>query len=276
MNESKRDQLNPRWFVPGDLNGFFGLVVDNLSILGFIAAALIGIFGIAGRDRVRSHVPRHRVRRAGRQPASTPDGAAPRRAHRARRRHRDAARPRCADQHRHGAAGARSRVRRLHAAGTRCAGRGDRHLAARHGVAGGDGRAQVRAVLRRRRDHATGAARGVARCDRRYGAGAAGVPASGGDAARAGGRLRGAGPAAVRAGRARVALPVARARRAAGVRRRHGSVLRTRRSPAARPTSRWPEATPLRTGAAVADPRLHRRPAGDACRTCRCCCRSAC
>ena len=29
-----------RWFVPGDLNGFFGLVVDNLSILGFIAAAL--------------------------------------------------------------------------------------------------------------------------------------------------------------------------------------------------------------------------------------------
>ena len=35
----------PRWFVSGDLNGFFGLVVDNLSILGFIAAALIGIFG---------------------------------------------------------------------------------------------------------------------------------------------------------------------------------------------------------------------------------------
>ncbi|MCD9030623.1 hypothetical protein LDO32_02600 [Luteimonas sp. Y-2-2-4F] len=36
----------PRWFVPGDLNGFFGLVVDNLSILGFIAAALIGLFGV--------------------------------------------------------------------------------------------------------------------------------------------------------------------------------------------------------------------------------------
>ncbi|MFD1297559.1 hypothetical protein ACFQ4Q_13050 [Lysobacter gummosus] len=33
------------WFVAGDLNGFFGLVVDNLSILGFISAALIGIFG---------------------------------------------------------------------------------------------------------------------------------------------------------------------------------------------------------------------------------------
>ncbi|RNF84243.1 hypothetical protein [Montanilutibacter psychrotolerans] len=36
---------SPRWFVAGDINGFFGLVVDNLSILGFIAAALVGIFG---------------------------------------------------------------------------------------------------------------------------------------------------------------------------------------------------------------------------------------
>jgi AGZA family xanthine/uracil permease-like MFS transporter len=34
-----------RWIAPGDINGFFGLVVDNLSILGFLAAALIGIFG---------------------------------------------------------------------------------------------------------------------------------------------------------------------------------------------------------------------------------------
>ena len=33
------------WFIAGDLNGFFGLVVDNLSILGFIAMALLGIFG---------------------------------------------------------------------------------------------------------------------------------------------------------------------------------------------------------------------------------------
>src|SRR5690606_39957647 len=36
--------LRPRWFVVGDFNGFFGLVVDNLSILGFIAMALVGIF----------------------------------------------------------------------------------------------------------------------------------------------------------------------------------------------------------------------------------------
>lgn len=41
MNSST---TRPRWFVAGDFNGFFGLVVDNLSILGFISAALIGIF----------------------------------------------------------------------------------------------------------------------------------------------------------------------------------------------------------------------------------------
>jgi len=34
-----------RWLSTGDLNGFLGLVVDNLSIMGFIAGALIGIFG---------------------------------------------------------------------------------------------------------------------------------------------------------------------------------------------------------------------------------------
>lgn len=35
----------PHWFSPGDLNGFLGLVVDNLSIMAFLATALIGIFG---------------------------------------------------------------------------------------------------------------------------------------------------------------------------------------------------------------------------------------
>src|SRR6187402_2209864 len=33
-----------RFFSSGDLNGLLGLVVDNLSIMAFIAAALIGIF----------------------------------------------------------------------------------------------------------------------------------------------------------------------------------------------------------------------------------------
>ena len=45
MTTLHTSQPRPRWFVTGDLNGFFGLVVDNLSILGFIAMALIGIFG---------------------------------------------------------------------------------------------------------------------------------------------------------------------------------------------------------------------------------------
>jgi len=41
---SSQSPERPRWFVAGDLNGFFGLVVDNLSILGFIAMALVGMF----------------------------------------------------------------------------------------------------------------------------------------------------------------------------------------------------------------------------------------
>ena len=43
MNTDARRRL--RWIAAGDLNGFFGLVVDNLSILGFLSAALIGLFG---------------------------------------------------------------------------------------------------------------------------------------------------------------------------------------------------------------------------------------
>ena len=31
--------------VAGDVNGFFGLVVDNLTILAFLATTLVGVFG---------------------------------------------------------------------------------------------------------------------------------------------------------------------------------------------------------------------------------------
>ncbi|HEX7814728.1 hypothetical protein [Dyella sp.] len=37
--------MHRRWLTPGDLNGFLGLVVDNLSIMAFLSTALIGIFG---------------------------------------------------------------------------------------------------------------------------------------------------------------------------------------------------------------------------------------
>src|SRR5579859_5510507 len=37
--------MRERWISPGDLNGFLGLVVDNLSVLAFLATALITIFG---------------------------------------------------------------------------------------------------------------------------------------------------------------------------------------------------------------------------------------
>src|SRR5213075_1140013 len=34
-----------RWFAIGDINGFFGLAFDNLTVLSFLAAILIGAFG---------------------------------------------------------------------------------------------------------------------------------------------------------------------------------------------------------------------------------------
>ncbi len=33
-----------RWFVAGDFNGFFGLVVDNLAVMAFLASVLVGLF----------------------------------------------------------------------------------------------------------------------------------------------------------------------------------------------------------------------------------------
>jgi len=35
-------QQRIRWFVPGDINGFFGLMVDNVAMLAFLAAILLG------------------------------------------------------------------------------------------------------------------------------------------------------------------------------------------------------------------------------------------
>ena len=40
---SKQSYLRP---VAGDVNGFLGLVVDNLSVLALLAAVLIGGFGV--------------------------------------------------------------------------------------------------------------------------------------------------------------------------------------------------------------------------------------
>jgi AGZA family xanthine/uracil permease-like MFS transporter len=34
-----------RWFVSGDVNGFFGLMFDNLTVLSFLAGILIFVFG---------------------------------------------------------------------------------------------------------------------------------------------------------------------------------------------------------------------------------------
>ena len=34
----------PRWFTAGDLNGFFGLAVDNLAVMGFLSTVLTGLY----------------------------------------------------------------------------------------------------------------------------------------------------------------------------------------------------------------------------------------
>ena len=46
MKAATANTTAPRRFGGGDLNGVLGLVVDNLSLLAFMATALIGIFGM--------------------------------------------------------------------------------------------------------------------------------------------------------------------------------------------------------------------------------------
>lgn len=41
-----REGFRYRWFVPGDLNGFFGLMFDNVTVLSFMAMILTLIFGM--------------------------------------------------------------------------------------------------------------------------------------------------------------------------------------------------------------------------------------
>ena len=44
-NAFMKTHASRRWFVAGDFNGFFGLVVDNLAVMSFLATGLVGIFG---------------------------------------------------------------------------------------------------------------------------------------------------------------------------------------------------------------------------------------
>jgi AGZA family xanthine/uracil permease-like MFS transporter len=44
VNVSRSVADAPRWFSAGDINGFFGLMVDNLAVMGFLAAVLVGVY----------------------------------------------------------------------------------------------------------------------------------------------------------------------------------------------------------------------------------------
>ena len=37
------------WFVRGDINGFFGLMFDNVTVLSFLAGLLIFVFQFPAR-----------------------------------------------------------------------------------------------------------------------------------------------------------------------------------------------------------------------------------
>ena len=46
-----------RWLSAGELNGFLALVIDNLSVLAFLSAALVGIFGFPAEFLVTHMLP---------------------------------------------------------------------------------------------------------------------------------------------------------------------------------------------------------------------------
>ncbi len=83
-----------RWAAPGDLNAFFGLMLDNVMNLVILAGILIGVFGFP-QDVVYTRMfPGTALGRAVRRPRVHVDGLPPGAARGAQRRHRDAAGPR--------------------------------------------------------------------------------------------------------------------------------------------------------------------------------------
>src|SRR5512143_3022400 len=84
-------QQKYRWFVLGDLNGFFGLMFDNLTVLSFLAGILIFVFnfpadivytrmfpgtafGVLFGDLVYTGMAFRLARKTGRQVTATPLG----------------------------------------------------------------------------------------------------------------------------------------------------------------------------------------------------------
>src|SRR6185503_9083604 len=70
MNESGNRY---RWFVLGDVNGFFGLMFDNLTVLSFLAGILVFGFGYPA-DIVYTWMAFRLARRTGRPVTAMPLG----------------------------------------------------------------------------------------------------------------------------------------------------------------------------------------------------------
>jgi len=53
-----------RWAQWGDLNAFFGLMLDNITTLLVMTGILVGVFGYPACERIQPDDPRHRAWRA--------------------------------------------------------------------------------------------------------------------------------------------------------------------------------------------------------------------
>ena len=47
MTATKSDEF--RWFKPGDISGFFALMIDNMAVLAFLSATLVYGFGFPAK-----------------------------------------------------------------------------------------------------------------------------------------------------------------------------------------------------------------------------------
>ena len=172
-----------RWARGGDVNAFFGLMLDNVAVLVLlvttIATPAVGAIHFTSALRHRADDPRHGAGRADRRPGLHLDGVSAGEADRQGRRHRHAAGPGHAEHVRGRLPGAAAGPAARHgdaSAGPR-PGHGLR-LARRGGGPGDDRPLQVAGGAVRQRHPPTGAAGRPARLPGGDGAGADLVPAT--------------------------------------------------------------------------------------------------
>ena len=146
------------WFARGDLNGFFGLMFDNLTVLSFLAGTLVLVFKFPADIVYTKMFPGTAFGVLVGDLDLHVDGIPPRQADRKSDRHGNAARARYAVHDRDGARRPGTRVRRIEGrrdGGARCR---DDDLVHRHGHHGHHRPFQSRLLVHRAVGPASGAA----------------------------------------------------------------------------------------------------------------------